>query len=107
MARATPPAAPARKVVLVSRGREVPGLAALVDTWLARGVLYVGVVGTHAQAIEDAIDRLCIGDGSNPRFLLTASHHAEESLDDAIELARLVAEVEGVALGEDIEVVEA
>jgi hypothetical protein len=50
-------------------------------------VKYVGVVGIEAARIEDAIDDLCVGDGSTPYFMLTASHGADESVDDAVFLA--------------------
>ena len=48
---------------------------------------YVGIVGIEAAKIEDIIDELCVGDGSEPYFMLTASHDADETLQDALFLA--------------------
>lgn len=31
---------------------------------------------------------MCIGDGSTPYFMLTASHGTDEALDDAVSLAQ-------------------
>ncbi len=48
----------------------------------------MGVVGTNCAHIEDVIDQIVVGDGSdNNRFILTSSH-PNETLDDAIEFAR-------------------
>jgi hypothetical protein len=77
----------ARKIVLHSLRGYRPELEALVANWILDGVKYVGVVGIEAARIEEAIDDLCVGDGSTPYFMLTASHGADESVDDAVFLA--------------------
>jgi len=79
--------ATAKKIVLHSRNGDRPELAALVAAWIEASVIYVGVVGRDAVRIEDSIDALCVGDGTNPYFMLTASHGEDESLDDAVFLA--------------------
>lgn len=77
-----------RKIVLHSvAGYRPPELASLVAVWIKEGVRYVGVVGVDAPRIEDAIDELCIGDGAEPYFMLTASHDVEETVEDAVFLA--------------------
>jgi hypothetical protein len=50
-------------------------------------VVYVGAVGVDAAKIEDRIDELCVGDGSEPYFMLTASHRVDEGLEDAFNLS--------------------
>jgi hypothetical protein len=99
----------AGKVVLHSLSGYRPELDALVRQWIERGVKYVGVVGVEAAHIEDVIDDLCVGDGTQPYFMLTASHGPEETVADAIELAGMIDEVreEGAThrLG-DIELIE-
>lgn len=87
----------ANKVVVHSRGGDRAALAHWVEQWLRDGVSYVGVVGTDASALQDVVDWTCIElslrDGREPGYdILTASHQADESLDDAIELARLIGE---------------
>lgn len=58
--------------------------------WIREGVQYVGVVGVDAADLVDAIDWFCIGDGSNPYDMLTASHTHPETMDDAMALANQI-----------------
>jgi len=59
-----------------------------VEAFLRDGVKFVGVVGVDAAHVEDLIDELVVGDGSdNERFILTSSHE-HESLDEAVQFAR-------------------
>jgi hypothetical protein len=78
----------ARKVVLhCPRGYRME-LDALVEQFLAQGVAFVGVVGEDCSRVEDIVDELVVGDGSNEgRFILTSSHPGE-SVDEALEFAR-------------------
>ncbi|MBD7923742.1 hypothetical protein [Xanthomonas bonasiae] len=76
-----------RKIVLHSLHGYRTGLEPLVADWIREGVKYVGVIGVDATRIEEAIDDLCTGDGSNPYFMLTASHGQGETLADAVLLA--------------------
>lgn len=80
----------ARKIVLHSIGGLRPGLDVLVEEWMREGVQYVGVVGIDAEDIVEAIDWFCIGDGTRPYEMLTASHADPETMDDAIALASQV-----------------
>ncbi len=68
-----------------------PELDDLVRSWIESGITFVGVVGQDAAQLEDAIDELCLGDGSSPYFMLTSSH-SDESLQDAIEFAELLSD---------------
>lgn len=79
-----------RKIVLHSRSGLRPGLDRLVAEWIREGIQYVGVVGLDAEDIVDAIDWFCIGDGTNPYEMLTASHTSPETMNDAIALASQV-----------------
>jgi hypothetical protein len=76
-----------RKIVLHSLHGYRPALSSLVNEWIQEGVQYVGVVGVDASRIEEIIDELCVGDGSAPYFMLTASHGPDEQLEDAVFLA--------------------
>ena len=92
-----------KKVVLHSLQGYRPELDALVADWIREGIKYVGIVGVEASRIEDAIDWLCIGDGSNAYFMLTASHGPDESFDDAMLLAGQISAEE---FGTKVRVVE-
>lgn len=74
------------KIVVHSLTGYRPEFDALVQSWIDQGVKYVGIVGVDASRLEDIVDELCVGDGSNPRFMLTASH-SDESLAEAFDLA--------------------
>lgn len=79
----------AKKIVIYSQAGYRPALDALVEEFKESGVKFVGVVGAEASHIEDVIDELCVGDGSNPYEMLTSSH-PEETLEDAVRFAREV-----------------
>lgn len=75
-----------RVLLRCSRGYRLE-LDALVATWMQEGVKYVGVLGVDTSKVEDIIDELCVGDGSNPYPMLTACHAPHETIDDAMFLA--------------------
>jgi len=63
-------------------------LDSMVEQFLADGVAFVGVVGEDCSRVEDIIDELVVGDGTDDgRYILTSSH-AGETIDDALEFAR-------------------
>lgn len=58
----------ARKIVLYcSRGYRQE-LDALVEEFLADGVIFVGVVGGDCSRVENIIDELVVGDGSEQKL---------------------------------------
>lgn len=64
----------------------------LVEQFIADGVKFVAVAGTDCAVIEDIIDELVVGDGSDEtRFILTSSHPGE-SLEEVIQFARSISE---------------
>jgi len=63
-------------------------LDSLVERFLACGVKFVGVVGEDCELVEDIIDELVVGDGTDSsRFILTSAHPGE-SVEDVVEFAR-------------------
>jgi hypothetical protein len=76
----------ARKIVLHCPRGYQPRLDSLVAEWMHEGVVFVGAVGKDCAKVEEIIDEICVGDGSNMNFMLTSSHPGE-SLADAIEFA--------------------
>jgi hypothetical protein len=78
------------KIVLHSLQGYRPELDDIVVQWIQERVKYVGVVGVDASRIEDIIDDLCVGDGSNSYFMVTVSHGPSETLQDAIFFAEQI-----------------
>src|ERR1041385_194191 len=91
-----------RKIVL----RLLPGaesrLGPFVEQCIRDGVKFIAVMGDDCARIEELIDELVVGYGSDDgRFILTSSH-PDESHESVVEFAlSLTGEYEG-----EIEVVE-
>jgi hypothetical protein len=77
----------AKKIVLHTPKGYSAALDTLVAQFIKDGVTFVGVIGKDCSKIEDIVDEICVGDGSNAYDLLTSSH-PEQSLDEAISFAR-------------------
>lgn len=77
----------AKKLVLHTPNGYCAPLDTLVPQFIKDGVTFVGVVGQDCSTIEELIDEICVGDGSNPYPMLTSSH-PKESLEQAIAFAR-------------------
>jgi NADPH-dependent glutamate synthase beta subunit-like oxidoreductase len=92
----------ASRIVLHSLTGAPEDIDALVEAFLKDGVKFVGVVGKNATHIEDLVDEVVLGDGTDDsRFLLTASHEGE-SLRDAVEFAQNLSD----EYGKGVQVVE-
>lgn len=77
-----------RKIVLHCPRGYRKELDSMVEQFLTDGVAFVGVVGEDCSRVEDIIDELVVGDGTDEgRYILTSSH-AGETIDDALEFAR-------------------
>jgi hypothetical protein len=80
----------ARKIVLDCPDGQRAPLDDMVAQFLRDGVIFVGVVGEDCARIEDMIDALVVGDGSDPdRFILTSSHPGE-TLEEAVAFASVL-----------------
>ena len=78
------------KVVLQCPAGYRMGLDALVEQFVADGVKFVAVVGQDCGQVEDIIDELVVGDGTDlSRFILTSSH-PDETIEDVVDFARCV-----------------
>ena len=76
-----------KKIVLNCPAGYKMRLDDMVEEFLRDGVTFVGVVGKDAAHVEDMIDQLVVGDGTDEgRFILTSNHEGE-SLQAAIEFA--------------------
>ena len=91
-----------KKIVLHTPSGYAPSLDDLVEKFVQDGVKFVAVEGNDCARIEDIIDELVVGDGSDDSRLILTSSHPDETLDEAIEFARcLTGEYAG-----DVEIVE-
>jgi hypothetical protein len=73
------------KVILHTPLADPTKLPSFVETCLADGVVLIAVFGSDCARVEDLIDELVVGDGSDEsRFVMTSSHPGE-SLDEVLE----------------------
>ncbi len=75
------------KIILCVPIEDNEALAPFVEACLRDKVELIAVVGDGCKHVEDLIDAIVVGDGSDQsRFLITTAHHAR-SLDEATHLA--------------------
>ena len=75
-----------RKIILHSPVEDEGLLPAFVEQCLADGVSLLAIFGPHSDELEDIIDWLVVGDGSDAtRFLCTTSHPSE-LFDDVLNM---------------------
>ena len=77
----------ARKIVLHTPIFDEALIDAFVEQCLRDEVCLMAVVGPDCSRIEDVIDEIVVGDGSDPaRFLCTTSH-PDEPIEDVMNMA--------------------
>ena len=77
----------APKIVLCVPLKNSEALEPFVEDCLRDKVALIAVVGHGCQHVEDLIDEIIVGDGSDlTRFIVTSSH-PEESVEDAMGFA--------------------
>lgn len=77
----------ARKIVLQLPVSRPQAIGPFVEQCLRDGVSLVAVVGENAKDLEDQIDALVVGDGSDSsRFVVTTAHQGE-AVEDVLEFA--------------------
>jgi len=91
-----------RKIVVHSLSGLSREIAEHTRQWMTEGVKFVVVVGCDASELEEAIDWVCIGDGTEPYEMLTASLEANEGVAEAVNLAESLS----AEYGESVHVVE-
>ena len=85
MASEREPYAP--KIVLCTPLTKSEALASFVEDCLRNKVVLVAVVGDGCEHIEDLIDELVIGDGSDPTRFIVTSSHPKESIGEVLSFA--------------------
>jgi hypothetical protein len=63
-------------------------LEPFVERCLMAGVALIAVWGEGCSGIEDLIDEIVVGDGSDESRYITTSAHGGETLEEVIEFAR-------------------
>lgn len=78
-----------KKVVLKCPNGYKRTIDQMVEDFLDDEVALIAVIGEDCVKVEEIIDTLIVGNGSNPnRFIVTTSHPGE-SLQDVIKFAEL------------------
>ena len=64
-------------------------LNAFVEQCLRDNVALIAVIGEGAARIEDIIDELVVGDGSDDTRFVTTTSHSNETVEEVVEFAGL------------------
>lgn len=75
------------KIVLALPISNEAALAAFVEQCIARNVSLIAVQGEGCERVEDEIDWLIVGDGTDDSRFITTSSHPGETLEEALEFA--------------------
>ena len=59
-----------------------------VEACLRDGLDLIAIVGVGASKMDDLIDEIVVGDGSDESPLINTSFHASETIDEGLEFAR-------------------
>ena len=63
-------------------------LEPFVEACLADRVDLIAIWGEGCEAVEDDVDWIIVGDGSNPDRYITTSSHPGEPLEEVLNMAR-------------------
>ena len=75
------------RIVLHAPILDQAALEPFVEQCLKDGVRLIAIWGDGAEALEDDIDWLVIGDGADKSRFLVTSAHPEDSLEEVLEFA--------------------
>jgi hypothetical protein len=78
----------ASKIVLQLSLRDPGALAPFVEACVRDGVSLIAIFGDGARAMEDQIDDLVVGDGSDESRFIVTTAHTDETLEDVLQFAR-------------------
>ena len=77
----------ARRVILHTPVSEEALLQSFVEQCLADKVVLLAIFGPECERIEDVVDWLVIGDGSQEEHFLCTTSHPGETLEDVLAFA--------------------
>ena len=78
----------ARKILLHSPLADESQLEPFVQQCLSDGVSIIAVYGPGSRRIEDIIDEIVVGDGSDPERFVCTTSHPDEPLDDVLNMLK-------------------
>ena len=78
----------APKLVLQLPVSNLDLLEPFVDTCIRDGVVLIAIVGEGASKIDDLIDELVVGDGSDRSRFINTTFHPKETVAEVMEFAR-------------------
>jgi hypothetical protein len=78
----------APKIVLRALAPESPLLDEFVEACLRDKVEWIFVIGDNCKLVQDIIDELIVGDGSEPSTFITTTWHEGKALEEVLEFAR-------------------
>lgn len=78
----------ARKIILHSPVSDESLLQEFVEQCLRDEVSLLAIVGQGCARLEEIVDWIVVGDGSNPDRFLCTSSHPDETLEDVLYLVR-------------------
>jgi hypothetical protein len=75
----------ARKIILRAPVSDERELAPFVEQCIRDGVVLIAIVGPGSTELEERIDWLIVGDGSDPsRYGLCTTSHPDEDYEDVV-----------------------
>lgn len=77
------------KIVLTLPVSDEAALAAFVEQCITRNVSLIAVQGEGCEQIEDEIDWLIVGDGTDDTRFITTLSHPGETLEEVFEFATI------------------
>ncbi len=78
----------ARKIILQAPVSDEAKLERFVETCLRDGVSLIAIVGPGCADLEETIDWLVVGDGSDRGRFVCTSSHPDEPLDDVVNMVK-------------------
>ncbi len=78
----------ARKIILQSPVSDEADLVRFVERCLAENVSLVAIYGPGSEELEEKIDWIVVGDGSDPNRFLCTTSHPEEPFEDVLNMAK-------------------
>jgi len=78
----------ARKILLHTPVSDERLLDPFVEQCLQDNVSIIAVFGPGSRRLEDIIDEIVVGDGSDPERFVCTTSHPDEPLDDVLNMLR-------------------
>lgn len=78
----------ARKILLHAPVSDESLLDSFVEQCLQDDVSIIAVVGPGSPRVEDIIDEIVVGDGSDPERFVCTTSHPDEPFDDVLNMLK-------------------